>query len=176
MVIVDDRRRFLEVNCPAQLAFRLRAAAMLKLRIDDLTPPDRLGAMADAWEELIDSGSVTGSFLVATPDGGRFEIWCWGVANALPGEHVIAFGLGGQHDEESPGADDLEEQQPLRLTPRELEVLQLAADGLSGPKIAEAFVISPDTVRTHFANIYEKLEVRGRAAAVAKAIRLGLIQ
>ena len=61
------------------------------------------------------------------------------------------------------------------LTPRELEVLQLAAEGCSGREIAERLVVSPATVRTHFDHIYEKYGVSGRAAAVAKALRDGLI-
>ena len=64
---------------------------------------------------------------------------------------------------------------PAPLTPRELEVLQLAADGLSGPAIAGRFVVSPSTVKTHFENIYEKLGVSDRAGAVALALRTGLL-
>ncbi|MDX6649177.1 MAG: two-component system, NarL family, nitrate/nitrite response regulator NarL [Solirubrobacteraceae bacterium] len=61
------------------------------------------------------------------------------------------------------------------LTPREIEILQLAADGCSGPAIAERLVISPGTVKTHFENIYEKLGASERAYAVAEALRHGLI-
>jgi DNA-binding CsgD family transcriptional regulator len=64
--------------------------------------------------------------------------------------------------------------EPL-LTAREREVLQLAAGGLSAPRIAGRLVISEGTVRTHFGNIYPKLGVSDRVAAVAQAIRLGLI-
>jgi PAS domain S-box-containing protein len=176
MVVVDDERRFLEVNGSAQLAFRLKLPAMRRLRIDDLTAPDYLRTMARSWEQLIDAGSVEGSYRVATPDGGQFEISVWGLADALPGKHVIAFALGGPRDQDHRRSEAVVEATSSPLTPRELEVLQLAADGLSGPKIAEKFVLSPDTVRTHFANIYEKLEVRDRAGAVAKGIRLGLIE
>lgn len=62
------------------------------------------------------------------------------------------------------------------LTGREIEVLQLAARGLSGPEIAAQLVISAGTVRTHFENIYPKLGVGDRAAAVAQGLRLGLIE
>ena len=62
------------------------------------------------------------------------------------------------------------------LTPRELEVLQLAADGLSGRRIAERLFVSPSTIKTHFNHIYEKLGVSDRPAAVATALRLGLIE
>ena len=61
------------------------------------------------------------------------------------------------------------------LTPRERDVLQLAADGLSTPSIAEHLSVSRATVRTHFGHIYLKLDVKSRAGAVAKAMRLGLI-
>ena len=54
-------------------------------------------------------------------------------------------------------------------------MLELSADGLNGPAIAKALVLSTATVRTHFGHIYTKLEVTDRAAAVAKAMRLGLI-
>ena len=53
--------------------------------------------------------------------------------------------------------------------------MALAAQGLNGPAIADELVVSPATVRTHFGNIYEKLGVGSRSAAVAKAMRLGLI-
>jgi two-component system nitrate/nitrite response regulator NarL len=62
------------------------------------------------------------------------------------------------------------------LTPREVEILQLAADGSAGKEIAARLVVSPATVKTHFSNIYEKLGVSDRAAAVATAMRLGVIE
>jgi len=64
--------------------------------------------------------------------------------------------------------------EPL-LTPREIEILQLAAAGLTARDTAERLTISPATVRTHLANVYSKLEVSDRASAVAAAMRLGVI-
>ena len=64
---------------------------------------------------------------------------------------------------------------PRTLSEREIEVLRLAAEGASGPAIAEQLVLSPATVKTHFEHIYEKLGVGDRAAAVAYALRSGLI-
>jgi DNA-binding CsgD family transcriptional regulator len=61
------------------------------------------------------------------------------------------------------------------LTARELEMLQLAANGMSGPEIAAHLVLSTGTVKTHFQNIYRKWDVSDRAGAVAKALRQGLI-
>jgi DNA-binding CsgD family transcriptional regulator/PAS domain-containing protein len=62
------------------------------------------------------------------------------------------------------------------LSARELEVLRLATEGNSGPDIASCLTITPATVKTHFENIYAKLGVRDRAAAVAVALRGGLIR
>ena len=64
---------------------------------------------------------------------------------------------------------------PAALTARELEVLQLAAQGYSGRQIADRLRISPATIKTHFEHIYAKFGVRSRAAAVAQALRAGLI-
>jgi DNA-binding CsgD family transcriptional regulator len=66
--------------------------------------------------------------------------------------------------------------EPRRLSARELEVLTLAAEGLSGPAIAERLIVSPATIKTHFENLYEKLGVSDRAGAVAHALRTGLIR
>lgn len=62
------------------------------------------------------------------------------------------------------------------VTSRELEVLQLASEGRSREWIAEQLVVSPATVKTHLEHIYSKLGVPDRAAAVAEALRHGLIQ
>jgi DNA-binding CsgD family transcriptional regulator len=61
------------------------------------------------------------------------------------------------------------------LTARELEILTLAAQGLTGRRIAEQLEISPATVKTHFEHIFRKLDVSDRTSAVAQAIRGGLI-
>jgi DNA-binding CsgD family transcriptional regulator len=61
------------------------------------------------------------------------------------------------------------------LTARQLEILQLAADGRSGPQIAERLFVSPSTVKTHFKHIFAKLETADRASAVATGLRRGLI-
>jgi len=62
------------------------------------------------------------------------------------------------------------------LTAREAEVLGLAARGLSNKEIAQQLGIWLQTVKTHLHNVYSRLGVRTRRAAVAKALRLGLIR
>jgi DNA-binding CsgD family transcriptional regulator len=57
------------------------------------------------------------------------------------------------------------------LTPREREVLELVADGLTNREIADRLVVSPHTVHRHVANILRKLGLPSRAAAAAEAAR-----
>jgi DNA-binding CsgD family transcriptional regulator/tetratricopeptide (TPR) repeat protein len=63
----------------------------------------------------------------------------------------------------------------LHLTKRELEVLRLVAEGHTDREVAETLIISPRTVNRHLSNVFVKLDVPGRAAAVAYAIRQGLV-
>ncbi len=62
------------------------------------------------------------------------------------------------------------------LSRREHEVLVLIADGLTAPAVGERLHVSPATVKTHLKTLYEKLGVSDRAAAVAEAMRRGLIE
>ena len=62
------------------------------------------------------------------------------------------------------------------LTPREMEVLKLIADGLSNKEIAEALVLSEKTVKNHINNIFSKLHVYDRSQAMLYAIRKGLVK
>jgi NarL family two-component system response regulator LiaR len=63
----------------------------------------------------------------------------------------------------------------LGLSKRELEVLQLMAEGLSNQQIAERLFVSLNTIKTHSGKVFEKLEVQRRTQAVDKAKKLRLI-
>lgn len=64
----------------------------------------------------------------------------------------------------------------LGLTPRECEVLERLARGETNKEIARAMGLSPETVKTHIANLCGKLEVSGRGKAVDAARALSLVR
>jgi DNA-binding NarL/FixJ family response regulator len=68
-------------------------------------------------------------------------------------------------------AEDCEIQRLGALSARELEVLELLADGLNGQMIADRLFLSPETVRTHVRNATSKLGARTRVQAVAMVVR-----
>jgi len=63
-----------------------------------------------------------------------------------------------------------------QLTPREIEVLKLIAEGASGKEIGEKLGIAFRTARSHRSNLMQKLGLHDTAALVRYAIRTGLIQ
>jgi DNA-binding NarL/FixJ family response regulator len=72
-------------------------------------------------------------------------------------------------------ADDDEAPGPELLTPREIEVLELVAEGLANKGIADRLGISDQTVKFHLASISGKLGAANRTDAVRRAVRRGLV-
>jgi DNA-binding NarL/FixJ family response regulator len=62
------------------------------------------------------------------------------------------------------------------LTPREIQIMYLVAEGKRNKEVAHALAISEETVITHLKNIFAKLAVNDRTAALSVAIRRGIIQ
>jgi DNA-binding CsgD family transcriptional regulator len=174
MALLDDERRIVDANEHHAAAVGMTLEELRNLRIDDFTPSVLQPDLEQGWRRMLETGAVTSNDF--SPAGRDYlGITSYSVANVLPGRHVILFvPAGWPLNDGLPDDDVTPPPGSSPLTRRELEVLALAANGLNGPAIAEALVLSPATVRTHFGHIYEKLAVCERAAAVAKAMRLGL--
>jgi two-component system nitrate/nitrite response regulator NarL len=129
-----------------------------------------LSAQSD--ETLIFDGVSAGASGYLLKDSDRGDI-CAAVEAIAEGRAVLApaaqtalaQGVRGRGAAQGPAVSD-----------REREVLALTADGLSAPQIGRRLHLSPATVKSHLQNVYEKLGVSDRAAAVATAIRLGLLE
>jgi DNA-binding NarL/FixJ family response regulator len=94
-----------------------------------------------------------------------------GLAVFSPGLSAVAV-----KDHDGPGvAGPGQEPAHVELTPRELEVLRLLAEGASNKAIARRLGITPHTAKFHVASIIGKLGASGRTDAVAKALRQGLL-
>jgi DNA-binding CsgD family transcriptional regulator len=76
----------------------------------------------------------------------------------------------------SHGAERAAQQDAAALTPREIEVLRLLAEGATNKSIARRLGISVHTVKFHVASLLDKFEAIGRTDAVAHAVRIGVIQ
>jgi DNA-binding CsgD family transcriptional regulator len=90
-----------------------------------------------------------------------------GLRLALPGE---------QADAELIAPGEPPREAGVALTPRELEVLALVAEGASNKAIARKLSISVHTVKFHIASLLDKLDAEGRAEAVAQGARIGVIK
>jgi DNA-binding NarL/FixJ family response regulator len=64
---------------------------------------------------------------------------------------------------------------PWSLTQRELEVIQLLAEGTTNSEISTRLFISPKTTKNHLAAIFQKLDVTNRTQALVRAVSMGLV-
>lgn len=80
-----------------------------------------------------------------------------------------------KQEAKEPSVSCISRTEKYELSPRELEVLQLMAEGLSNQEIADRLFVSLNTVKTHASKIFEKIDVKRRTQAVEKAKRLKII-
>jgi DNA-binding CsgD family transcriptional regulator len=170
MLIADDQRRYVQANPAVCLLLRLDLRAVLRRRIDDLTPPEHHSAMQTTWDEFQRDGVQSGTYELLMPDGPRLRVDYSATANVTPGRHLAIFALPAT-TRDVLAADTKREY----LSEREREVLGLVAMGESGTRIAERLSISPSTVETHVRHCLTKLEAKNRAHAIALGLQRGEI-
>jgi DNA-binding CsgD family transcriptional regulator len=166
MLIANDRRRYIGVNTAMCLLLRLDRAAVMRMRVDDLTPPELRGDMEESWGAFMREGVRSGLFVLLMPDGPRMLVEYSATANVQPGRHLSIFVVPPTGIEVVPEPPAMQ-----RLSVREREVLAMVAMGESGAAIAVVLGISRATVETHVRKCLAKLEARNRAHAVAVGLQ-----
>jgi DNA-binding CsgD family transcriptional regulator len=173
MVVADDERRYVAVNPAACLLLRMSEADALRLRVDDLTPPEARATMDELWAVFLRDGTQRGTFELQMPDGPRLAVEYSATANVAPGRHlaILMFPTGGDGE-----AAPARHSTPELLTDRERQVLNLVAMGMGSTSIASALSVSTHTVETHVRHCLAKLGARNRAHAIALGVRTGDIR
>jgi two-component system, NarL family, nitrate/nitrite response regulator NarL len=138
---------------------------------------DQLGTRVVLLSAHLDSATVydavaQGVGACLSKQASREQI-CDAIAAVARGEVVLPPDL-----QSGLAAQIMQRNRPDRpqLSPRENEVLKLIAEGLSAPEVGRELHLSPATIKSHLKSLYEKLGVGDRAAAVAEAMRRGLLE
>ena len=157
---------------------------VLDMRLPSLSGIQVITALADAGSPtralvlsafddgaLVYEATAAGAHGYVTKDADR-QVICDAIAAVARGRSYFSADI---HDGLAAQIRARRHDDRPRLSSREREILALTAEGRSSPEIARLLFLSTSTVKTHLQNIYEKLEVSDRAAAVAKALRQGVL-
>jgi PAS domain S-box-containing protein len=174
MSLHDVDGRLVHVNAAAERASGYSNAPLVGRHHTDLVRPEARanveaqfgravehGAPADFETVFVDAdGHVRGTRVQHLPlrDG-----------DAIVGVLILAF------DVRRPPSEAISSTLDPRLTPRQHEILDLIASGLSTEEVATELTLSPETVRNHLRNAFKELRAHNRVEAIAAAQRLGLL-
>jgi DNA-binding CsgD family transcriptional regulator len=172
MVIADDERRYVAANPAACLLLRLPEEEVVRLQIDDLTPPEQRSIVDSLWQEFLREGVQEGTFDLMMPDGAQVRVDYSATANVDPGRHlsILMFPPGSGQEPSDPRTE-----RRSVLTKREREVLGMVAMGRGTSWIAAELGIAATTVETHVRHCLEKLGARNRTHAIALGLEAGEI-
>ena len=104
-----------------------------------------------------------------------FEALKLEIAPAYVRRLLAAFPVAASEQTKPAPSPDSESELIEPLSEREIEVLQLIAEGLTGPEIATRLILSPHTVKAHTRNIFGKLDVHTRTQAIVRSQALGIL-
>lgn len=159
-----ERLHVLVLLAPALDAVGRRDEALLTLR-ETLEVAEAAGHV----RLFLDEGEPMAALLAEAATGGRMS--------AYAGQLLLAFAAQGESRRGATAGSAIPGSQGLidPLSPRELEVLGLIAEGLSNQEICDRLFLALDTVKGHNRRIFDKLEVKRRTEAIARARDLGLL-
>jgi DNA-binding CsgD family transcriptional regulator/DNA-binding transcriptional MerR regulator len=173
MLVADDHRRYVDVNPAACLLLRLSREEILRLRIDDLSPPGGGDATASLWEAFMRDGTQSGTFELAMPDGARLAVDYSAKAHIEPGRHLSLLFFPPSKHASAPRARGASKR--AHLTGREREILTMIAMGAQSASIAVTLGVSRAMVQAHVRRCLVKLGAKNRAHAIAIGLQRGEI-
>lgn len=157
-------------ECDGLAATRLIKAEIPQIKIVILT----VSATDEHLFEAIKSGAS--GYLLKSQSAERFlelvaQVERYGTAlpPELAARLLSEFARQAQHIETTPVKDG-----PTELTPRQIEILTLVADGLTYPQVSETLHLSEPTVRYHMREILDRLHLQNRAQVIAYAAQHGM--
>ena len=170
----DVEGRFVHMNAAAERASGRTNAQLLGGHFTDLLPEEARANVEAQFRRAVERGEPTDFQTVFVDASGQLR----GTrAQHLPlrdGETIVGV-LILAFDVRRVPAELARLKPDPRLTPRQLEILELIASGLSTMDVATQLTLSPETVRNHLRNAFRELRAHNRVEAIATAQRLGLL-
>jgi PAS domain S-box-containing protein len=165
MFVLDNAAFYVDANDAACRAVGLTRDDFVNRRLGFGTDPERQPEVERMWQSFLRSGRLVVPYEYDSPDQGRTRLNIVCTANTPePDRHLAMYW---KHPSTVSSGKE--------LSPRQREITQLLALGLSGEQIAGRLFLSPETVRTHIRNAMEGLQAHTRAELVARAMERGLI-
>jgi PAS domain S-box-containing protein len=170
----DVEGRFVHMNAAAEQASGNSNARMLGHHFTNPLPPEAREKVAAQFRRAVERGEPTDFETVFVDASGHLR----GVraqhlplrdGDAIVGVLILAF------DVRKPPSDPIGREPQPHLTPRQREILDLIASGLSTSEMARELGLSTETVRNHLRGVFRELHAHTRLEAIATAQRLGLL-
>src|SRR5690348_16757170 len=160
MVLLDDERRHVEVNGAYLQLLGYRRADLIDRPVYEIVVGGPI-VTPDEWRTILSRAQFAGAADLIRADGGKVWVEFAGYPETVTGRRLVLFVVlatsrrGRRRSAGAAGAIGAEARS-AGLTPREFEVIQLVALGLSGREIAQELHLAHDTVRTHVRNAMTK--------------------
>jgi PAS domain S-box-containing protein len=174
MFLLDDERRHVEVNGAYLQLLGYRRSELIGRHAYEFVV-DGPVVTASEWQAILRSGEFTGPADLRCADGRCVRVEFAGHPEIVTGRQLVLFvALTTSARRRRLAGSSGAASGTARLTPRELEVIQLVALGMSAREVAQELQIAHDTVRTHVRNAMTKADARSRAQLVAKTLAEGI--
>jgi DNA-binding CsgD family transcriptional regulator len=171
MALIDSGRHHVEVNGAYLNLVARRRAALIGHPVYEIVQDGPL-LTDEEWQEALEAREATGNVPIVCGDGRTVLVEYAAHPEVVSGRRLVLF-VAIHVERRRRSARPRRLRGGGDLSPRELEIVRLVAQGKSGPQIAAELHISYATVRTHLRNAQAKLGAQSRAQLVAMTVAEG---